>query len=814
MYNRYFGFRESPFSVTPDPGFLYTNPFHLEALASLHYGITAKKGLIVITGEVGTGKTTLLRKLMRTLESSIHSVFIFNMSVDFRELLQLTLRNLGLTIKEKDPPTMIEQLNDYLIEQLKQGHTVALVIDEAQNLTDEVFEGIRVLSNLETDKEKLLQIVLVGQPELKAKLDQPSLRHMKQRVALHCQLAPLNGEEVGRYIDSRLRDAGYEGEDLFSPDATEQIGLYSRGIPRLINIICDNALTIAYGTSQTKVTMEMIDEVAYDLRLTSPAEVAAMTMPTTEAPAEFDDVNLSAPETPTELADMTIPAAEAPPEFAPADVPAEVPIEIAAMDLPAEEVPIEIAAINMPETETPEEVASVDMPTTETPTESAAMTIPAAEAPPEFAPAGVPAQVPIEIAAMDLPAEEVRIEVAAINMPETEAPEEVASVDMPTTETSPEVTAMNMSAAQAPGETVTRDVPTREIPTELAPINMPATETPTEVAARNAPATEAAAREAKQRAPRKVVLHRLWSQPFRHAPPWLGRMAALVLFAVAAAFFQDGDLNLKSFLRALFEHPTDEARLETSSSRSLEGVTTAKIAENEPGANEESPRGDISVERKAARDNPTSQRPKQGSVTNARQSQLEHPQIQGKKRESLLGTFEVASPSLVRATPSSDAEIIATLQPHTQVKVVSTAGSYFRVQSTEGETIRGYVHREDAFFVRSENSDLKPVSRAAGRKEKTPVIFLSSPVLYRAARDTTLVTRKDGTRHTIFKGTKVHVAGFTRDDNAFVISRLGNPEGFIPKASLEAVSSERRDTTKPPTETPPRSRLEKESWEG
>lgn len=329
----------------------------------------------------------------------------------------------------------------------------------------------------------------------------------------------------------------------------------------------------------------------------------------------------------------------------------------------------------------------------------------------------------------------------------------------------------------------------------------------------NAPVA-ASATEAKQQAPRKVLFHRLWSEPFRHAPPWLGRMAALVLFAVATAYFQDGNLNLKSFLRALFEHPADEARLETSSSRSLEEVTTAKIAENEPGANEESRRGDISVERKATRDNTASQRPKQGSVTNARQSQREHPQIQGKKWESLLGTFEVVSPSLVRATPSSDAEIIATLQPRTQVKVVSTAGSYFRVQSTEGEKIRGYVHREDAFFVRSENSDPKPVSRAVGTKEKTPVNFLPSPVLYRAARDTTLVTRKDGKKHTIFKGTKVHVAGFTRDDNAFVISRLGNPEGFIPKASLEEVSLERRDTTKPPTEAPTRWRLEKESWEG
>jgi general secretion pathway protein A len=285
MYNKYFGFVESPFSVTPDPRFFYTNPLYQEALAILHYGIEAKKGFIVISGEVGTGKTTLLRKLLRNLAGTIHSVFIFNTHIDFTGLLQLILRDLGLATQEKDKLTMIEELNHYLIEQVNKGHIVSVLIDEAQNLSIEALEGLRLLSNLETDKEKLLQIVLMGQPELERKLDQPNLRQLKQRVALHCQLAPLKEKEVGPYIDFRLGAAGYGGEDLFDPGAVEQIAFYSKGIPRLINIICDNALLNVYGTSQKRVVKEMINEVADDLRLKVQPEFVNVTVRAIQAPA-------------------------------------------------------------------------------------------------------------------------------------------------------------------------------------------------------------------------------------------------------------------------------------------------------------------------------------------------------------------------------------------------------------------------------------------------------------------------------------------------------------------------------------------------
>lgn len=269
MYNSYFGFSVSPFRVTPDPSLFYSNPVYEEAYANLRYGIEAKKGFIVITGEVGTGKTTLLRKLMtHTSEGIIHTVYVFNTYLNFTELLQVIHYDLGLGQKEPNKVKLLQELNDFLITQLKDGNIVSVLVDEAQNLSDEALEGLRLLSNLETDQEKLIQIVLMGQPELQARLDQPSLRQLKQRVALQCRLVPLRDEEVCRYIDFRLRASGYTGKRLFHPDAYRQIAVASNGIPRLVNIICDNALLCAFGRSEKIISKDIINEVAGDLRLT------------------------------------------------------------------------------------------------------------------------------------------------------------------------------------------------------------------------------------------------------------------------------------------------------------------------------------------------------------------------------------------------------------------------------------------------------------------------------------------------------------------------------------------------------------------
>jgi general secretion pathway protein A len=267
MYEQHFGFRESPFSITPDPRFFYANSVYLEAYANLRYGIEAKKGFIAVTGEVGTGKTTLLRKLMLSLDKTIQTVLVFNTDVTFNELLRVISRELGLPTAGKDRLSMIEGLNDYLIEQLEHGRTVCMLIDEVQNLSDESLEGLRLLSNLETDRQKLLQIVLMGQPELQAKLDQSHLRQLKQRIAIRSELARLRDDEVGSYINFRIRVAGCDNPELFHSEAVEKIAFFSRGIPRLINVICDNALVIAFAGSEKYVTPEVIGEVVRDLRI-------------------------------------------------------------------------------------------------------------------------------------------------------------------------------------------------------------------------------------------------------------------------------------------------------------------------------------------------------------------------------------------------------------------------------------------------------------------------------------------------------------------------------------------------------------------
>ena len=273
MYNSYFGLLEAPFSITPDPRFFYPNPAYLEAYATLLYGIEAKKGFVVITGEVGTGKTTLLRKLLGNLDGTVHSAFVFNTYVSFPELLRVILKDLGITPKDNSKVTMFQALNKFLLERLEQRHTVAVLVDEAQDLSDDVLEELRLLSNMETDREKLLQIVLMGQPELATKLDQPRLRQLKQRVAVRCRLNPLKDEEVAPYIDFRLQAAGYCGTSLFNPSAVQRIAAYSK-IPRMINIICDNALLLAFAESKKTVSDPMIQEVVRNLRIEPQVELA------------------------------------------------------------------------------------------------------------------------------------------------------------------------------------------------------------------------------------------------------------------------------------------------------------------------------------------------------------------------------------------------------------------------------------------------------------------------------------------------------------------------------------------------------------
>jgi type II secretory pathway predicted ATPase ExeA len=272
MYNEHFGFTESPFNVTPDPRFFFNNSCYEEAFATLRYGIEERKGFVVVTGEPGTGKTTLLKRLLGNLDHRVHTAWIFDPHLTFNELFRLTLTDLGLPLNpEADRLTLLGQFYDYLIDQLKKGDIVALIIDEAQNLNEEILEELRLLSNLETNTEKLIQIVLVGQPELEEKLDRDSLFQLKQRVVARYRMRPLQEGEIPAYIETRLKTVQCERQDLFDTASIGRLARYTGGVPRLINVICDNALLVAYAKGKKSVAASDIDEAARELKLADPS---------------------------------------------------------------------------------------------------------------------------------------------------------------------------------------------------------------------------------------------------------------------------------------------------------------------------------------------------------------------------------------------------------------------------------------------------------------------------------------------------------------------------------------------------------------
>jgi general secretion pathway protein A len=275
MYCDFYQLRERPFNITADPKFLYLNARYREALASLHYGITQRKGFITLIGEAGTGKTTLLKKLLDDLDQTTRTVFVFNTNVTFDEILEYIFGEFDLPVHNGKRLYMLQRLNTFLLEELGRGRNVALLIDEAQDLDYSVLEDLRLLSNLETAKEKILQIVLSGQPELGQKLGNPGLRQLRQRIAVSCRLLPLTREELSEYVQSRLTAAGATDPKLFTRDAEARIFEISTGIPRLINIVCDNALVIGYALGKKRVGADVVNEAAADLLTVDPHEVAA-----------------------------------------------------------------------------------------------------------------------------------------------------------------------------------------------------------------------------------------------------------------------------------------------------------------------------------------------------------------------------------------------------------------------------------------------------------------------------------------------------------------------------------------------------------
>ena len=267
MYESFYRFNQKPFSITSNPSFLFLSRRHKEALAHLTYGIQERVGFIEITGEVGAGKTTVCRALLNRLDEKTKTAFIFNSNLSESQLMQTIVDDLGIRTSQKNKADLFSTLNYFLIEQLKLRNNVVILIDEAQNLSLKLLEQIRMLSNLESDNEKLLQIVLVGQPELRDKLNQPELKQLRQRIGVRYHIGALSHDEIPPYIAHRLRMAGEHGNagPVFETDAVEEIYRYSGGIPRLINLLCNKALLAGFVLETRKINGELVKQCILEL---------------------------------------------------------------------------------------------------------------------------------------------------------------------------------------------------------------------------------------------------------------------------------------------------------------------------------------------------------------------------------------------------------------------------------------------------------------------------------------------------------------------------------------------------------------------
>jgi general secretion pathway protein A len=296
MYQTFFGLARAPFAITPDPTVLYLNDCYQEAIAALAYGIEARKGFVSLVGEAGTGKTTLLRRLLDTLDANVRTVLLLHPTVAFDEILQHILRELGLAT-DGGKLLLLHRLHEFLLEHTRAGGNVALLIDEAQDLAPDVLEELRLLSNLETGREKILQIVLAGQPELDTKLADPALRQLRQRIAMQVRLRPLSPAEVEAYVRTRLEAAGARNGSPFTREAIELIARISDGIPRVVNVLCDASLMAAYATGQARVAPVVVEEAWADFARPS-AHVGYAPPPPPVAPAAASTLPVPVPTPP------------------------------------------------------------------------------------------------------------------------------------------------------------------------------------------------------------------------------------------------------------------------------------------------------------------------------------------------------------------------------------------------------------------------------------------------------------------------------------------------------------------------------------
>jgi len=275
MYESFFGLKENPFRGNPDPRYLYLTKEIEEASAGLMHGIKTHKGFVTLIGEVGTGKTTLLNRLLDWLnQQQMRTAFVFNSRLNTTQLLEFVLAEFGIPCESRSKSQQLMKLNHWLLERHNTGETAVLIIDEAQNLTYPVMEEIRLLTNLETATDKLLQIVLSGQPELEEKLKLPQLRQLRQRISIRCKTSPLTNTQTHEYIAERLGIAGANGRPIFSKEAIELVHKYAHGIPRVVNLMCEHALTTAYVEEQRPIGSPIVEEIARELELDKIAPIA------------------------------------------------------------------------------------------------------------------------------------------------------------------------------------------------------------------------------------------------------------------------------------------------------------------------------------------------------------------------------------------------------------------------------------------------------------------------------------------------------------------------------------------------------------
>jgi general secretion pathway protein A len=291
MYKEFFGLRANPFNVNPDPRYLFLTRHTEEALACLTYGIQTRKGFVLLTGEVGTGKTTLINKLLEWLRlQQVATAFIFNSKMSVPQFLDYMMTDFGIPVETDSKSQILMRLYNWLLDRYRAGETAVLIVDEAQNLSDEVLEEIRMMTNLETFTEKLLQIVLVGQPELEHRLKQPQLRQLRQRLTLRAKTHPLSLEETKAYVHQRLRIAGSNGHMIFEPEALLAIHGYSNGIPRVVNLLCEHCLVGAFVDQQKTVSVAAVESVAreFDLGDNTTSQLLTTAAPRAQNPQNFD----------------------------------------------------------------------------------------------------------------------------------------------------------------------------------------------------------------------------------------------------------------------------------------------------------------------------------------------------------------------------------------------------------------------------------------------------------------------------------------------------------------------------------------------